>query len=91
MSLAKTLRRLNVIHVTCDTTSLYVTDFKCALDFGEGDSSTDADINCLGLSLHSSDEIFKARAYFLETVHCLKGLSASYARSSEMTMDTCGG
>jgi hypothetical protein len=60
-------------------------EFKCALDFGEGNSSTDADINFLGLSLHSSDEIFKAPAYFLETVHCLKGLSASYARSSSST------
>jgi len=35
--------------------------------------------------LHSSDEIFKAPAYLLETVHCLKGLSASYARSSSST------
>jgi hypothetical protein len=36
LSLAKTPRRLNVIHVTCDTTSSYVIDFRCALDFGEG-------------------------------------------------------
>jgi hypothetical protein len=36
LSLAKTPRRLNVIHVTCDTTSSYVIDLKCALDFGEG-------------------------------------------------------
>ena len=36
LSLAKTPRRLNVIHVTCDITSSYVIDFKCGLDFGEG-------------------------------------------------------
>jgi hypothetical protein len=36
VSLAKTPRRLNVIHVTCDTTSSYVIDFRRALDFGEG-------------------------------------------------------
>jgi ketosteroid isomerase-like protein len=36
LSLAKTPRRLNVIHVTCDTPSSYVIDSKFALDFGEG-------------------------------------------------------
>ena len=36
LSLAKTPRRLNVIHVTCDTASSYVIDFRCVLDFGEG-------------------------------------------------------
>jgi len=36
LSLAKTPRRLNVIHVTCKTTSSYVSDSKCALVFGEG-------------------------------------------------------
>jgi NAD(P)-dependent dehydrogenase (short-subunit alcohol dehydrogenase family) len=35
LSLAKTPRRLNVIHVMRDTTSSYVIDFKCALEFGE--------------------------------------------------------
>jgi hypothetical protein len=35
LSLAKTPRRLNVIHVTCETTSSYVIDYRCALDFGE--------------------------------------------------------
>jgi hypothetical protein len=40
LSLAKTPRRLNVMHVTCDTTSSHVIDFKCALDFGEGQPTT---------------------------------------------------
>jgi hypothetical protein len=31
----KTRQRLNILHLTCYTTSLYVIDFKCALDFGE--------------------------------------------------------
>jgi putative transposase len=31
LSLAKTPRRLKPIHVTCDTTSSYVIDFKCAV------------------------------------------------------------
>ena len=35
LSVAKTPRRLNHIHVTCCTISLYVVDFKCALNFGE--------------------------------------------------------
>ena len=35
LSVAKTPRRLNLIHVTCCTISLYVVDFKRALDFGE--------------------------------------------------------
>jgi hypothetical protein len=33
---AKTPQRPNVMHVTCYTTSLYLIDFKCALNFGEG-------------------------------------------------------
>jgi len=36
LSLAKTPRPLNVIHGTCDTASSYVIDFRCVLDFGEG-------------------------------------------------------
>ena len=36
LSLAKTPRPLNVIHVTCGTASSYVIDFRCVLDFGEG-------------------------------------------------------
>ena len=44
LSLANTPRRLNGIHVTCDTTSSYVIDFKCALDFGEGQGHDDEEI-----------------------------------------------
>src|SRR5271165_6349289 len=35
LSVAETPRRLNLIHVTCCTISLYVVDFKSALNFGE--------------------------------------------------------
>jgi hypothetical protein len=36
VSLAKTPRRLNFIHVTCYKVSLYVVDFKCAPQFWRG-------------------------------------------------------
>ena len=35
LSLAKTPRCLNVIHVACDATSSYVIDFKCSPELGE--------------------------------------------------------
>jgi hypothetical protein len=45
------LGTLNVIHVTCDTTSSYAIDFKRALDFGEGQLSSVENTSLLGEGL----------------------------------------
>jgi len=36
LSFAKTPHEAILVHVTCYAVSLYVIDFTCALDFGEG-------------------------------------------------------
>jgi hypothetical protein len=62
MSFAKTPQQLNVIHVTCYTTSSYVIHFKCVPNFGEGQEQKGRRVEIVGIAADADSLAKRSRS-----------------------------